>query len=601
MEPTGILQQQLELVPEKPGVYIYKNRQGAIIYIGKAKNLRRRVFSYFNKFENLNAKTQLLVKQIHSVDTIVVNNESESLLLENNLIKTNKPKYNINLKDDKSYPWVCVTHEEFPRILITRKYNRHLGEYYGPYTQVQNLRHTLKIIRGILPYRTCKLALTDEKIVAKAFSPCLEYHIKACLAPCISKQSKEDYQRTIATIVQLLNGKTGETLRALQSEMQNKIDALDFEEAERIQNTIQLLSLYKQQNAIVNPDIGNQDCLSIIGDQTTTVANYLQIRDGRITLSINKEIKNPLDESEEVILLQIAPVLRTEYKSECQTLLTNIVASEYPTAYKHTEVPQRGDKHKILNISIINARKALLELSNRQPTDSNAILEKLQKDLNLQRYPYRIECIDNSNTLGTFPVSSCVVFLNGRPAKKEYRIYNVKTVVGANDYDTMREVVMRRYEKRSNEELPDLLIMDGGRGQLNVAISTLKEIGKYGLFDVVALAEKMEEVYVPRETYPLFINKNSTSLRLLQQLRDEAHNTGVKAHSKRRDSSVKHSELENIPGLGPKSIQQIYQHYSGLDDVAVRGEEELSKLIGHKRAKSVLNYILEKQKSNSTE
>lgn len=593
---TEELHQQLEAVTNDPGVYIYRNRQGAIIYVGKAVNLKRRTASYFNSDTKHSGKTLLMVSQIASIETIVVRNEREALLLENNLIKENKPKFNIRLKDDKTYPWICITKEEFPRIIVTRRYNERLGTYYGPYTNIDTMKRTFTALREFLPYRTCKLPLTEERVKNGLFTSCLEYHIKKCNAPCIGRETKGEYSETIDIVKHLLQGKVAEITHILRAKMEECIEKLNFEQADNLHRTIEALKLYQEKNSIVNPKMGGVDAIAILSRGGYTACTYIQIREGRIILTVTKEIQNPLEEDEPEVLRRTIMWLHARYTNWAPLLITNVITAEPIEGYESVDQDPKGEKKGLMEIALINTKKLLIELENKRQENHEEILERMQKDLSLSRIPKRIECIDNSNTLGTFPVSACVVFTDGKPDKKEYRSYNVKNVVGPNDYATMEEVITRRYGKMPDADLPDLLILDGGKGQLHVGLETLKRIDKLGKFDIVALAEKREEIFKPDDSYPLYINKNSPSLYIIQQLRDEAHRFGVKRHTKRRDDSIKESILYRAKGIAIKTVEKLYQHYSSPAEILAAPIEEIAELIGIDKAKRVIEFLKERTK-----
>lgn len=579
-------------VPEKPGVYRFYSSDGTIIYVGKAKNLKRRVSSYFINENRQTLKSRLLVRMIASVDYVLVNDEREAFLLENALIKENKPKYNILLKDDKSYPWVCVTHEEYPRIVVTRRVNLSQGRYYGPYTNVGVVKFILKNLRNAIPFRSCKLALTEERVKQGCYSSCLEFHIKRCKAPCISNQSKEEYLETVHRIEEVIKGSVGELLQRLGEELRELEEGLQFEKAEELNRQIEALRQYTVKNAVVNPRIGNWDVITLVERGGTWMANYMQLSEGTIRLSLNKEVLNPLGEDARRILDYLSYYFSKEYHAANRMLLTNIEDFAPNEQYKWVECPKIGDKKKLILLSLKNANNELNKKDNlREIKGERPLLEEIKSNLGLKRLPHRIECIDNSNTLGTYPVSACVVFINGKPAKSEYRIYHIKTVEGPNDYKTMEEVLERRYGKMDIKDLPDLLILDGGKGQLSTGIRTLQRVKRYGYFDMVGLAEVNEEIFKPGSSKPLLLDKNSNTLRTIIQLRDEAHRFGVKHHTKRRDKDIGKSLLEEIPGIGQKTVRAIYGEYSSLDDVTLQGKEKLEALLGGVKATLVWEAI----------
>jgi len=586
---TGV-PETVKMLPHVPGVYVFKNAQKKIIYVGKAKDLKKRVSSYFLNLQHQASKTRILVKQIAFLDFIIVNTEEEALLLENNLIKENQPKYNILLKDDKSYPWVCITKEEYPRVFMTRNYIASRGKYYGPYTSSGSIQAILRTLRRLFFYRTCKLPLTQTQIEKKAYRSCLEYHINNCKAPCINAISKEEYNKAIENIAAILNGKVSIVISKLNEEYNSFMEALEFEKAEVLYKQIQELRDYQHKNSIVNPEVGDLDVISILEQENKVALNYMHVYNGAIVLSINRMIHNPLNSPLEELLEVSIYRLKEQYSSEAKTLLTNIENSITTSLYKDIETPQRGDKHRVLLLSTLNVDRYLTQITTERKLPQQEALEAVKNLLQLPYIPHRIECIDNSNTLGTFPVSAVVVFIDGKPAKDQYRIYNVKTVEGPNDYATMEEVIERRYTHIEDDKLPNLLLIDGGKGQLSSVISVLERIGKINSIPVAGLAEQQEEIYVPRGTHPILLNKDNPALRLLIQLRDEAHRFGVKHHTHRRDNSLFVS-LEKIPGLGPKTIQKLYKAFGSIQSIRNAGKEELIACVGKSKADLVWNHL----------
>lgn len=584
------VRETVKMLPHIPGVYVFKNAQKKIIYVGKAKDLKKRVSSYFLNLQHQASKTRILVKQIAFLDFIIVNTEEEALLLENNLIKENQPKYNILLKDDKSYPWVCITKEEYPRVFMTRNYIASRGKYYGPYTSSGSIQAMLRTLRRLFFYRTCKLPLTQTQIEKKAYRSCLEYHINNCKAPCINAISKEEYNKAIENIAAILNGKVSIVISKLNEEYNSFMEALEFEKAEVLYKQIQELRDYQHKNSIVNPEVGDLDVISILEQENKVALNYMHVYNGAIVLSINRMIHNPLNSPLEELLEVSIYRLKEQYSSEAKTLLTNIENSITTSLYKDIETPQRGDKHRVLLLSTLNVDRYLTQITTERKLPQQEALEAVKNLLQLPHIPHRIECIDNSNTLGTFPVSAVVVFIDGKPAKDQYRIYNVKTVEGPNDYATMEEVIERRYTHIEDDKLPNLLLIDGGKGQLSSVISVLERIGKINSIPVAGLAEQQEEIYVPRGTHPILLNKDNPALRLLIQLRDEAHRFGVKHHTHRRDNSLFVS-LEKIPGLGPKTIQKLYKAFGSIQSIRNAGKEELIACVGKSKAELVLRYF----------
>lgn len=582
----------LKLIPKLPGVYKYYDETKQIIYIGKAKNLHNRVSSYFGRKEDLSPKTRVLVSKIVWMDYIVVNNEEEAFLLENNLIKENQPKYNILLKDDKTYPWVVITKEPFPRVFTTRRFNRHYGEYFGPFTSKHNIDYMLHAIRRIVPYRTCKLALSNDKIEENLFSVCLEYHIHNCKAPCVGKQSQSEYAESIDQIRQILKGETKILRQKLTEEIETCCEKLEFEKADSLNKRLEYLKEYESKQIIANPSFGNFDVITIADWKNRTATNYMQIRNGFITLSVNREIKNPLQENHSEMVEYALFRMQTTYSSSVTSVITNVEGCDI--AGKKIEWPQRGEKKKLIELSIINCRELIEQTTVQRSGDTTPILKNLQQILRLKKLPIRIECIDNSNMLGQNAVSSCVVFISGKAAKSQYRIYNVKTVEGPNDYATMEEVITRRYGKMEEKELPDLLILDGGKGQLHVGIDTLKALQLFDKLPIVALAEKLEEIYIPGDPYPIYLDKRSDELKLMQSLRDEAHRFGITHYRKKHQKKTKKSILDDIDGIGKATIEKVYKEYGSLENLKTKGYDSLEQLLGTKRATLIWEFLKDK-------
>lgn len=586
----------LKLIPKLPGVYKYYDDSRQIIYIGKAKNLHSRVSSYFGRKEDLSPKTRILVSKIVWMDYIIVNNEEEAFLLENNLIKENQPKYNILLKDDKTYPWVVITKEPFPRVFTTRRYNRHYGEFFGPFTSKRNIDYMLHAIRRIVPYRTCKLALSNEKIEEGLFSLCLEFHINNCKGPCVGKQTQQNYSQSIDQIRQILKGETKVLRQKLNEEIQQCCDRLEFEKADSLNKRLEYLNEYESKQIIANPKFGNFDVLTIAEWKNRTATNYMQIRNGFITLSVNREIKNPLQENYAPMLEYALFRMQNTYSSYAALIVTNVEGGEIPG--KRIECPQRGEKKRLIDLSIINCRELIEQTTISRSADATPTLKNLQQILRLPTLPMRIECIDNSNMMGQNAVSACVVFINGKAAKSQYRIYNVKTVEGPNDYATMREVITRRYGKMEPSELPNLLILDGGKGQLHVGVDTLKSLGLTDKVPIVALAEKLEEIYMPGDPYPIYLDKRSDELKLMQSLRDEAHRFGITHYRKKHQKETQKSILDEIEGVGKATVRKIYQEYGSIENLKGKGFESLKTLLGGKKATLVWEHL---QKGGDTQ
>lgn len=592
------LQERISQIPHEPGVYKYYDAQRKIIYIGKAKDLRKRVQSYFVNSANHNAKTRLLVRQIAFIEFVIVNSENEAFLLENLLIKENQPKYNINLKDGKSYPWLCITREPFPRIFFTRKYSPRWADYYGPYASKFSIEATLGLLKQLFPFRSCKLNLTPERIAAGNFSECLYYRLHRCGAPCTGRESQQDYLRKVEIIRSILKGKIGCIIEELKEEQGRAIEQLDFEEAERLEQHMRSLRGYQSKSVVVNPVLGDFDIIVVYTEHQLSIINYMQVRGGAIVLSVNRGVRNPLLSSDEEIVGSLNLELRSFYKSDVERLITNIPLSSSVSAYSHIEVPKIGDKKRLVELALMNAKN---EMKNRQRDPSqrgNDLLLALQKELGLKRLPHRIECIDNSNTLGTYPVSACVVFIDGAPRKSLYRSYNIQSVHGPDDYATMEEVLTRRFANIGEEDYPDLLILDGGKGQLARGIDVLKRLGLLGKFDLLALAETMEEIFTVHSTSPIMLGKKSMSMRLILSVRDEAHRFAVKRHTARRDGGGFQSELSAIPGLGKRSVELLYRHFKSIPELKKASLADLSAVLGKHRGGLVYRYYHPSESGN---
>ncbi|MGW8315617.1 MAG: excinuclease ABC subunit UvrC [Bacteroidales bacterium] len=594
------IQAYLKALPEQPGVYQFYGSGGNLLYIGKAKNLKKRVSSYFTKKKFESFKVKVLVGKVHHIEHIVVNSESDALLLENNLIKKHQPHYNIMLKDDKTFPWICIKNEPFPRIFSTRIVLQDGSQYYGPYTSAYAVKVLLNLIRQLYPLRTCKLPLTRENIEQGKFKRCLEYHLGNCKGPCEGLQSKESYDRSIEQIRQIIKGNLHEVIRYLNEEMQRLASSFQFEEAQQFKDKIEILSRYQSKSTIVNPTIHNVDVFSIVSEEKAAYINFLKVVKGAVIQAHSVEIRKKLDESDEELLAFAITDLRTRIESNSREMILPLDLSDYFPGNLIT-VPQRGDKKKLLDLSERNARSYRLEKKKRagarkNETPAERILKTLQSDLRLSEFPNHIECFDNSNIQGSHPVAACVVFKNGKPAKKEYRHYNIKQVTGINDFASMEEVVYRRYRRllEENMSLPQLIVIDGGKGQLSSALKSLEALGLRGKVAIVGVAKKLEEIYFPEDPVPLYIDKNSESLKLIQYLRNEAHRFGITFHRQKRSGEFTRSSLEEIEGIGSKTIEKLFIRYKSIEAIRNTPLEELADEIGRARAMA----ILEKLKNN---
>ncbi len=597
MKTTTHIEQILKTLPEKPGVYQYYDEQGGLLYIGKAKVLKNRVSSYFGKIKFDSAKTFQLVKRIADIKYIVVGTESDALLLENSLIKQYKPKYNIALKDDRTYPSIVIKNERFPRVFPTRKIIKDGSLYLGPFTSVKAMHQVLDLAKTLYPVRTCTLPLTPENIEKGKFRVCLEYHIGNCKGPCDAKQSEEEYNQHIQNIKRIVKGYYGDVLRELKQEMQVQAQALNFEEAHKIKEKIEALETFQAKNTIVHPSISNIDVFSIVSDEQNAFVNYLQIMNGSISIGYNLELKKRMDETDEEILQFAVIEIREKFQSKAKEILSPLNI-EWPWEDSKIIVPLRGDKKKLLDLSERNAKQSLI-LSHKQIelTDperhTERILATLQRDLHMQELPRHIECFDNSNIQGTNPVSACVVFKNAKSSKKDYRIFNVKTVQGPDDFATMREAIYRRYHRvmEENEPLPQLLIIDGGKGQLSAALESLTLLGLHGKLAVIGIAKKLEEIYFPGDSDPLYLDKRSESLKLIQQLRDEAHRFGLSKHRNRRSKEAIQTELTQIPGLGIQSAQKLLRQFGSVENIKQQTAESLAVAVSKPIANKVFQYF----------
>lgn len=582
----------LEIVrslPDKPGVYQFFNSNQQIIYVGKAKNLKKRVSSYFQKNHD-NTKVRIMVSKICDLQYIVVSTESDALLLENNLIKKYQPRYNVLLKDDKTYPWICIKNEPFPRVFQTRNVVKDGSVYFGPYTSVTVVRTLLDLIRQLFSLRTCTLPLTPENIGSGKFKVCLEYHMGNCLAPCVAKQTETNYAESIVQIRDILKGNLGKVQVYLKDLMKKYAEEYQFENADLIKQKLEILQRFQSKSTIVNPEINNVDVFSFVEDKGTAIVNFLKVMNGSIIQSHTLEMVNRLDEEKQELLSLAIAEIRERFESVSNEIIIPFeIEISFPGA-KFT-VPKVGDKKILLELSERNAKYYLLErkknLENANPElRYDRIMETLQKDLHLSELPRHIECFDNSNIQGTNPVSSCVVFKNARPSKADYRHFNIKSVEGPNDFASMEEVVTRRYRRilDENGSLPNLIVIDGGKGQLNVAVECLKNLNIYGRVAVIGIAKRLEEIYFPGDSIPIYIDKQSTSLKLIQQIRDEAHRFGITFHRDKRSKGMTDNLLENISGVGPKTMELLYNKFGSISAIKKASIDELIELIGKKKA-----------------
>ncbi|ALU73806.1 excinuclease ABC subunit C [Tenacibaculum dicentrarchi] len=595
--PTS-LELQLKTLPTSPGVYQYFDNNEVIIYVGKAKNLKKRVSSYFTKTHE-NGKTRILVKKIARIEHIVVSTETDALLLENNLIKKYKPRYNILLKDDKSYPWICIKKERFPRVFSTRSVVKDGSEYFGPYTNIKMVQSLLSLIKELYPLRTCTYDLSEQKIASYKYKVCLEYHLKNCKGACEGYQQEEDYQQEITAIRNILKGNFKEILDKLQSLMLGFASEMKFEEAQKIKEKLALLQNYQAKSTIVNPSINNVDVFSIISDETYGYANFFKVMNGSIIQSYTTEIKKKLDESNKQLLELFIIETRNRFNSLSREVYVPFEV-DLGEQIKVT-VPKLGDKKRVVDLSERNAKyyriEQLKQLKIVNPERHiNRIMRQMQRDLRLQDEPRHIECFDNSNIQGTHPVAACVVFKDGKPSKKEYRHYNIKTVVGADDFASMEEVVFRRYKRLLAEKqpLPQLIIIDGGKGQLSSALKSLDALNLRGKIAIIGIAKRLEEIYYPNDSVPLYLDKKSESLKIIQFLRNEAHRFGITFHRNKRSKTAIKSELEEIPGIGEQTIATLLRRFKSVKRVKEATLDALEETIGVSKAKKVVQFYQKK-------
>jgi len=591
-----LIKLKLQTIPEQPGVYQYFDKSGEILYIGKAKNLKKRVNSYFVK-NHENAKTRILVRQIQDIKYIVVDSEIDALLLENSLIKKYQPKYNIQLKDDKTYPWICIKNEPFPRVFSTRTMIRNGSTYYGPYPNVKIVNTLLELIRTIYPLRSCSLDLSELNIKQKRYKVCLEYHIGNCKGPCVENQSSEDYQTSIRFVESILKGQIHTVIQYVKTKMMEFASQQKFEEAQIMKNKVDLLENYKSKSTIVSPKIQAVDVISAIEDNKSFFVNYLVISNGSIIHGITIEIQKKLTETIEEILSFAILELRNRFNSQSKEVLVDIdMLNEIP-GFKWVQ-PLIGDKKQLVELSQRNAKFYRLEkIKHEKITNpeehAERILERLQKDLSLKELPRHIECFDNSNIQGTNAVSACVVFINAKPCKKEYRHFNVQTVEGPDDFATMEEVVFRRYKRRLEEKLtlPQLIIIDGGKGQLGAALKALDQLELRGKVAIIGIAKRLEEIFFPGDSIPIYIDKRSESLKLIQQLRNEAHRFGITHHRNKRSKNAFVSEISSINGIGEKTFEQLMLRFKTLSNIKNASIEEITDCIGKSKGNIVWRYF----------
>lgn len=591
------LKQIIYKLPDKPGIYKYFDTEGTILYIGKAKNLKKRVSSYFNKQQFENRKTAILVSKIAKIDFTVVNTEIDALLLENSLIKEFKPKYNINLKDDKSFPVIRITNERFPKVYAMRNPIKDGSEYFGPYSSPRVMHIVLDLVKQLYPIRNCNYALTEKNIEAHKFKVCLEYQIGNCKGACEGLETEAEYMESIKSIKNILRGNLGEVRNHLKEQMILASEALKFEQAEIFKNKLEMLKNFQAKTMVVSQSIHNVDVFTISTSQQFAFVNYLKIANGMIIQTQTIEYRKVLDESDAEILELAVVEMRKRFSSTASEVILPLPIEISDPNTKFI-VPKVGDKLKLLEISMTNLMHFKKEkLDQYDKTDPelriNRLMTQMQADLKLKSQPRYIECFDNSNIQGNFPVSSCVVFRDGKPSKKDYRIFNVKTVEGPDDFATMMEVITRRYQRLTDEEqpLPDLVIIDGGKGQLSASVEAMKRVGVYGKFAVIGIAKRLEEIYYPEDPLPLYIDKKSETLKIIQQLRDEAHRFGITNHRNRRSKGSLGTELTQIKGIGDETSQLLLKTFKSVKNLKMQSLESLAKVVGNSKAKLLFDYF----------
>lgn len=598
-DKSEALKEKISILPTTPGVYTYYDAEGTVIYVGKAKNLKRRVSSYFNRTHD-SLRTNLLVRAIADMSYIVVPTEQDALNLENSMIKEYKPRYNVLLKDDKSYPWICVTKEHYPRVFMTRHRIKDGSKYYGPYTEAGTAKAVLSLISQLYPLRTCRHQITPEYIDRGKGRLCLEYHLKKCLGCCKGMVSQEEYARYIESVKQILNGETRELMDYLKSEMTARAEELKFEEAQHLKEQYQLVERYRAKSVIISQVLDDIDVFGVDDDDRNVYVNYMHLRRGAVVRSVTLRYTRRLEET----VAEILAYAMNEVSQRLGAVYDEVVVPEIPDVQfdgVSFTIPQRGDRAKLLDVSTRNARQSKIDyLKHLEKVDpeqrTERLMERMKADFRLSEQPRHIECFDNSNIQGTNPVASCVVFKNGKPSKKDYRHFNIKTVEGPDDFASMKEVLTRRYTRLMNEgePLPQLIVVDGGKGQLSSAVEALDEIGLRGVIAVVGIAKRLEEIYFPGDSVPLYIDKNSESLRVVQHLRDEAHRFGITHHRNRRSKSQTVSILDSIPGVGEATRISLMKHFRSVKKISEATEDSLAEVVGKAKARTIRQFFVDR-------
>lgn len=595
--PNDYLKSLIQSAPKKPGVYQYFDSEGTVIYVGKAKSLKNRVSSYFNKDKYESGKTRVLVKKIADIKYIIVETELDALLLENNLIKKYQPRYNVLLKDDKTFPWICIKNERFPRVFPTRTKIKDGSEYYGPYASVKMMNTVLELIRKLYPIRTCNYALTTENIAQYKFKTCLEYHIGNCLGPCEGMQEEVDYNLNIKEVRNIIKGHVSDINKTLKDEMRQFAEKLDYENAFKIKKKLDALEKFQNRSTVVSPTINNVDVFSIQSDEKYGFVNYMKVVNGAIVQAHTVELKKKLEETDEELLAIGILELRERYYSDSKEIIVPLEL-DFNVPNSYYTVPQRGDKKKLLELSERNAKFYRIEHKRQAERvdperHTNRILEQIKSDLRLKELPRHIECFDNSNIQGTNPVAACVVFKNAKPSKKDYRHFNIKTVEGPDDFASMEEVVYRRYKrlKEEGEALPQLIVIDGGKGQLGASLKALEKLDLRGEIAIVGIAKRLEEIFFPGDSLPLYLKKTSESLKVIQQLRNEAHRFGITHHRNRRSKSAIKSELFEIKGIGEKTANELLLRLKSVKRIKEANQKDLEAIVGFSKAKIVFDHF----------
>lgn len=592
MERSELIQNILRTLPDNPGVYQYYDAEGKIIYVGKAKNLKKRVLSYF-KDQHDSGKTMVLVKKIVDIKYIIVDTEIDALLLENNLIKKYQPRYNVLLKDDKTYPWICIKKEPFPRVFTTRIVVKDGSTYFGPYASGRVMHMVLDLIKQLYKLRNCNLKLEDKSIAGNKFKVCLEYHIGNCKAPCVGKETEEEYDQTISEIKEIIKGNINTVARHLKILLQQYIEKMEFENAQMIKEKIDLLEKFQSKSTVVSPTINNVDVFSIVSDEKSGYVNFFKVMNGAIIQGHTIELKKKLDESDEELLTLAIAELRDRFNSDSKEIIVPFaIDTEFPNI--EFTIPQRGDKKHLLELSERNVeyykREKIKQESLVDPErHTKRILEQMKKDLHLSEEPRHIECFDNSNFQGAYPVAAMTVFKDAKPSKKDYRHFNIKTVEGPDDFASMEEVIYRRYKRvlEENQPLPQLIVVDGGKGQLSSAIESLEKLGLRGKVGIIGIAKKLEEIYFPDDSIPMYLDKRSETLKIIQQIRDEAHRFGITHHRGKRDKGTLKTELTEIKGISTTTAEKLLSHFKSVKNIKEAGEIQLAQVVGNAKGKIV--------------